>query len=93
MDAPFYPEVCARHGISVLVPAAAERAWIHERYVGELLNGEFRDETRQRITSIVGALREAHGIDGVILAGPSCRCCCPEPPSPVCLRSTPRRYT
>jgi aspartate racemase len=69
MDAAFYPEVCARHGITVLMPAAADRAWIHERYVGELLNGEFRPETRERITSIVGSLRDDQGIDGVILGG------------------------
>jgi aspartate racemase len=69
MDAAFYPEVCAHHGITVLVPAAVERAWIHERYIGELLNGDFRDETRQRITSILGDLREDQGIDGVILGG------------------------
>jgi aspartate racemase len=69
MDAPFYPLVCARHGIAVVLPTDAERAWIHERYVGELLKGEFRDDTRRQLTSIVGRLRDEESIDGVILGG------------------------
>ncbi|HEX5830456.1 MAG TPA: amino acid racemase [Gemmatimonadaceae bacterium] len=69
MEAPFYPAVCARHGVAVVLPNDAERAWIHERYVGELLRGEFRDDTRRELTSLVGRLRDAEGIDGVILGG------------------------
>lgn len=69
MEAPFYPEVCARHGVDVVLPGDADRTWIHERYVGELLRGDFRDETRQRFTALVGRLREEEGIDGVILGG------------------------
>jgi len=69
MEAPFYPEVCARHGVDVVIPGDEDRAWIHERYVGELLRGEFRDDTRGRFVSLVGRLREEEGIDGVILGG------------------------
>ena len=69
MEGPFYPTVFARHGIDVVTPSAAERSWVHERYVGELLKGDFRDDTRQRVVSLVGRLREQEGIDGVILGG------------------------
>ncbi len=69
MEAPFYPAVCARYGIVVMPPHEADRAWVHERYVGELLKGEFRDDTRQRIVSLVGRLRDQERIDGVILGG------------------------
>jgi aspartate racemase len=69
MDAPFYPEVCARYGIAIVLPRDEERSWVHERYVGELLRGEFRDDTRQRFISLVNRLREEEGIDGVILGG------------------------
>jgi aspartate racemase len=69
MEAPFYPAVCARHGAAVVVPGDADRAWIHERYVGELLRGEFRDDTRARLVAIVDRLRGADGVDGVILGG------------------------
>lgn len=69
MEASFYPAVFERYGLVVAAPNDAERAWIHERYVGELLKGEFRDETRQRIIAIVDRLRDAERIDGVILGG------------------------
>jgi aspartate racemase len=69
MEGPFYPAVFARYGMAVVPPRDTERAWVHERYVGELLKGEFRDDTRQRVISLVGRLREDDGIDGVILGG------------------------
>jgi aspartate racemase len=69
MEAPFYPVVCARHGIAVVPPSEVDRAWVHERYVGQLLKGEFRDETRRELTSLVARLRDEHDIDGVILGG------------------------
>jgi len=69
MEAPFYPEVAARQDVSVLVPEEIDRSWIHERYVGELLKGDFRDETRKQFTSLIARLRDEQGIDGVILGG------------------------
>jgi aspartate racemase len=69
MEGPFYPLVCARHGIAVVAPSDADRAWVHERYVGQLLKGEFRDDTRQEFMSLVGRLRDQQGIDGLILGG------------------------
>jgi aspartate racemase len=69
MEAPFYPEVCARHGVAIVVPAATDRAWMHERYVGELLQGEFRDDTRRQVQSLVGRLRDQERLEGVILGG------------------------
>ena len=69
MDAPFFADVLARFGIAVVLPGEAERAWIHEAYVGELLRGEFREETRQRFQSIVARMRADEGIDAVILGG------------------------
>ena len=69
MEGPFYPAVCGRYGISVVPPGADDRAWIHERYVGELLTGEFRDDTRRAFTALVGRLRTEEGIDAVILGG------------------------
>jgi aspartate racemase len=69
MEAPFYPEVCARSGIAVVPPKAADRSWVHERYVGELLRGEFRDETREQFMRLVRRLRDEERIDGVILGG------------------------
>ncbi|HEX5720847.1 MAG TPA: amino acid racemase [Thermoanaerobaculia bacterium] len=69
MEGRFYPEVCARHGIAVVTPDDADRAWVHERYIEELLRGEFRDDTRQRFIALVGRLRDEEGVEGVILGG------------------------
>ena len=69
MQAPFYPEVMARHGIAVVTPDDADRAWLHERYVGQLLRGEFRDDTRRAVESLVARLRDEAKADGVILGG------------------------
>lgn len=69
MEAPFYAAVCARYGIGVVAPDDADRAWVHERYVEELLRGEFRDDTRGQFVSLVGRLRDESSIDGVVLGG------------------------
>ncbi|MEO8451181.1 MAG: amino acid racemase [Gemmatimonadota bacterium] len=69
MEGPFYPAVCARYGIVVVPPDEPDRSWVHERYVGELLKGDFRDDTRRQFISLVGRLREKEGVDGVILGG------------------------
>jgi aspartate racemase len=73
MEGPFYPTVCARYGITVVPPSDADRVWIHERYVGELLRGEFRDDARRQLTSLIARLRDEQGIDGVILGGTELR--------------------
>ena len=69
MEAPMYPKVFARHGMAVIAPNDAERALVHDRYVNQLLNGEFRDDTRQEFVSLIGRLRDDANIDGVILGG------------------------
>ena len=52
-----------------MTPDVEDRAWVHERYVGELLKGEFREDTRREFVSLVEGLRDEEGIDGVILGG------------------------
>ncbi|HXJ83447.1 MAG TPA: amino acid racemase [Candidatus Methylomirabilis sp.] len=69
MEAPFYPAVCARHGLTVVTPGETDREWIHARYIGELLKGEFREDTRRAFTSLVSQLCASSAIDGVILGG------------------------
>jgi aspartate racemase len=69
MEAPFYATVCGRYDIAVIAPSAEERSWVHERYVGELLQGMFRDETRERFTSLIAGIRRDHNVDGIILGG------------------------
>lgn len=69
MGAPFYPEVFGRRGIDVVIPPGDNRAWLHERYIGELLKGAFREDTRAGVISLVGRMREMAAVDAVILGG------------------------
>jgi aspartate racemase len=69
MEARFYADVCAVKGIDVVVPDAAERVYIHAIYVDELLQGQFRDETRDALLGLIARYAEAGRIDGVVLGG------------------------
>ena len=69
MAAPFYPDVCARHGVDVVRPAAADQAWVHERYVSELLKGDFRDSTREAFVALAGRLRDEQHAQALVLGG------------------------
>ncbi|HVR40678.1 MAG TPA: amino acid racemase [Thermoanaerobaculia bacterium] len=69
MEARFYPDVFARKGIELFVPDAEERAFVHDRYMSELVNGVFLPDTRDRLLAIVDRLIERHAIDGLILGG------------------------
>lgn len=52
-----------------MTPGPAEREYIHERYMGELFHNVIKTETRDRLVSIIAALRDRDGIDGIILGG------------------------
>jgi aspartate racemase len=55
-----------RHGINATVPAAADRAIVHNVIFEELCQGIIREESRQRYIDIV-ARGQADGADSVIL--------------------------
>ena len=69
MTAPMYPEVFAREGIAVVTPEPADQDYIHEKYLGELVNGIFLPETREELLAVVDRMAQQNGIDGVILGG------------------------
>ena len=69
VDAPFYPAVFARRSMTVVLPNEADKGWVHDRYIGELLKGEFRDDTRAEFIALVDRLKRDQHVDGVILGG------------------------
>lgn len=69
MSGRFYPEVFAGSGVAIVPPAPGEQAYVHGKYVGELLRSTFLPETRDGLLRIIAAMREREGIDGVLLAG------------------------
>ena len=69
MEADLYPIAFAKRGLQIVVPDPADREWIHDRYVNQLLPGNFRDETRAEFVALVRRMRDEQGIDAVILGG------------------------
>ena len=69
MNGRFYPEVFEREAIVIVPPSAEEQAYIHEKYLNELLVGKFLNETRQRLVEIISRLKERDNVQAVILAG------------------------
>ncbi len=69
MQGRFYPEAFARRGIEVCVPDAGDQALVHDRYMRELVQGNYRPETRAEIVRIILHLAGRDGIEAVLLAG------------------------
>ncbi|MFL5468192.1 MAG: aspartate/glutamate racemase family protein [Gemmatimonadaceae bacterium] len=69
MEGSFYPLVCARYGIAIVTPNPDERLWLHDCYVGQMLKGDFRDDTRQGVVGLATRLRDEENIDGIIMGG------------------------
>jgi aspartate racemase len=69
MEGSFYTDVFARRGLEIIVPDKADRDLVHDRYVNQLLAGDFRDETRAEFMALVQRLHRDQAIDAVILGG------------------------
>jgi aspartate racemase len=68
MQGRFYPEVFARRGIAVHAPSPGDQAYVHEKYMQELIPGEFRPDTRLQFLAVIERLKQ-DGAEGVLLAG------------------------
>jgi aspartate racemase len=69
MQAHFYQDVFASSGMIIVVPDEAEQAYIHDKYMTELVQGVLRPETRERLLAIVAAMKAREDIDAVVLGG------------------------
>jgi aspartate racemase len=69
MSGTFYPEVFTAEGIELVTPGADEQAWIHDKYMNELVKGEFAAPTRDRFVRTIERFRDEEQVEGVILAG------------------------
>jgi aspartate racemase len=67
MTGDFYPKVFSRDEITLVVPDPADRDYIHDKYMNELVPGKFLPETRTGLLATVDRMKSK--IDGVILAG------------------------
>lgn len=69
MQGGFYQRAAARVGIRVVVPEEADGRWVHEAYVGQLLEGRFEEATQAGVLEVVERMAERGRVDGVLLAG------------------------
>jgi aspartate racemase len=65
MEQDFYRDRLESHGLEVIVPDEADRAYIHRVIFDELVQGRIVDASRDRYLSIIGAL-QARGAEGVV---------------------------
>ncbi len=64
------------------IPNPQNQAYIHDKYLGELVHGVFLPATRGRLLAIVHRLKQTEGIEGLVM-----------PATPGSLSSTPRGFT
>jgi aspartate racemase len=69
MQGGFYPKVFSKVGIAIIAPSDDEQAYVHEKYIGELLNNIFLPETHDQLLDIVDRMRKRDSIEAVILGG------------------------
>ena len=69
MESDLYPSRFASASIAIVVPTEDEREIVHAIYFDELVEGVVHEESREALTSVVGAMRDRDGIDAVILGG------------------------
>ena len=69
MQGGFYNERFSTYDIAVIVPDEKEQDYIHEKYMGELVKGIIRDETKKELLKIANRLKKDQGIQGLILGG------------------------
>jgi len=69
MQGRFYADVFGPAGIDLVVPSRDEQAYVHDKYMSELVHGVILPETRGALSAIVRRLKEQEGIEAVILGG------------------------
>jgi aspartate racemase len=69
MGARFYPEGLTRAGIEVALPSPEDQDYVHEKYMGELVAGVIRPETKDGLLAVVERMKARESIDAVILGG------------------------
>jgi aspartate racemase len=69
MQAGFYQHAFAERGIEIVLPTPDEQIYLHSKYIGELLEGEFRPGTREALLQICSRMVREDGIESLILAG------------------------
>jgi aspartate racemase len=69
VKAGFYPRILSKYGIDVVEPNERDQEFIHDKYMNELVEGVFRDETRQALLAIIETMIRDQKVEAIILGG------------------------
>jgi len=69
MQSRLYSDRFEAIGLAVVNPTPEEQEVVHAIYMGELVLGEVRDDSRDRLVAVIAAMRDRDSIDGLILGG------------------------
>src|SRR5438046_4234771 len=73
MQGTFYPKVFSRERIELVAPDAKDQEYIHDKYLNELVLGNFLPETRDGLLPLVYRFQAGSDMAGVTLAAPGLR--------------------
>ena len=69
IKAGFFSKTFSRYGIDVVNPEPNDQEFIHDKYMNELVEGVFLDETRDGLLAIVDKMARDQQVDGIVLGG------------------------
>lgn len=69
MQGGFYQRAATSRGMTIKLPNEADQHLVHERYMAELVRGDFRDRTRSDVLAVIERLGVEQGVEAVILGG------------------------
>jgi len=69
VSAGFYQDAFGKRGMTILTPSSTEQAFVHRKYMDELVHGVTTRETREAFVAMTNRLVAEEGADGLILGG------------------------
>jgi aspartate racemase len=69
MEGAFYSVHFEKRGLCVVPPAPSDLDYVHTKYFGELVNNEFRSDTRAGILNVIERMQRDLGVQAIILGG------------------------
>ncbi len=69
MSRGFYQQKAGEHGVEVITPDEEQQAYIHDKYMNELVFDNIIPETKERLIAIAEDQMTKDGIQGLILGG------------------------
>jgi aspartate racemase len=69
MQAGFYQKIFSREGIAIVLPAESDQAYVHDKYVNELLRNIFLPATHDALLAIADKMIEQESVEALIQGG------------------------